>query len=75
MSPSTKRPVTAPPKATLICPACGHESNVDGDWIHEVHTEFTDYECPECGETIASRPERSEPPTRSSGAVQCCCTD
>lgn len=45
-------------KATLHCPNCGHESRINGDWIIQIHSTYLDYECPECGYTIASRPDR-----------------
>ena len=47
-------------KSVLICPSCGHESSVVGDWIvgeeRESGRERTTYACPDCDETIASRP-------------------
>ena len=44
-------------KATLYCPNCQHESPVDGDWVVLAHPTSLDYECPECGYTIESRPD------------------
>jgi len=43
-------------KATLYCPNCKHENRINGDWIIQVHSSHLDYECPECGDTIESRP-------------------
>lgn len=57
----TPRPTDdRPPKSVLICPSCGHENPVDGDW--DVHTERVDgrehhvYTCPDCGAELTSRP-------------------
>lgn len=49
-------------KAVLICPKCGHESLIDGDWrtAHvDVGTrhERRVYTCPECTHTVTVRPE------------------
>ena len=49
-----------PHKATLYCPSCKHASRINGDWVIEIHPQYLDYECPECGDTIASRPERRD---------------
>ena len=50
-------PENSPPrKATLYCPDCGHESLINGDWTVRVHDDCADYECPDCGMTIISRP-------------------
>lgn len=55
-----------PPKASLVCPACGHTSHVDGDWAV---TEYDVgerrrlvYECPECWQTVVVQPVFEEPP-------------
>lgn len=45
-----------PRKTTLYCPECGHESLINGDWRVRVHGDCADYDCPECGMTITSRP-------------------
>lgn len=46
-----------PHKATLYCPSCAHASPITGDWILERHANGLDYNCPECGLTIESRPD------------------
>lgn len=43
-------------KATLFCPACDHESSIDGDWYRHVHRERVELVCPDCETTIADRP-------------------
>ena len=54
---SNQTPDDSPPrKATLYCPECGHESLINGDWRVHVHGDCADYDCPECGMTITSRP-------------------
>lgn len=45
-----------PPKATLFCPDCDHQSRVDGDWHVVETTRTTRYLCPDCGTEIAVRP-------------------
>lgn len=39
-------------KTALFCPACGHESDITGDWV--IHTENARrvYECPVCDTTL-----------------------
>jgi predicted RNA-binding Zn-ribbon protein involved in translation (DUF1610 family) len=56
-------------KATLYCSDCNHASRVNGDWIIHVHPGYLDYECPECGATIESRPDESDVIARSNGAL------
>ncbi len=46
-----------PHRATLCCPTCNHESRINGEWIIHIHSDHLNYECPECGETIESRPD------------------
>ncbi|MDS0222505.1 hypothetical protein NDI54_14265 [Haloarcula sp. S1AR25-5A] len=56
MSPTdsrTKRDV--PPKATLFCPDCGHQSRYDGDWIVVETHRGTHYRCPDCHTELTSR--------------------
>lgn len=48
-------------KATLFCPECGHESNVDGDWRERRTHQSLRYRCPECHTTIATRPVSESP--------------
>jgi predicted RNA-binding Zn-ribbon protein involved in translation (DUF1610 family) len=44
-----------PPKLRLFCPACGHESPLDGDWLVRERAAGVAYECPECETEIADR--------------------
>lgn len=48
------RPV--PPKGTLFCHECDHQSSYDGGWAHAETDGGTAYLCPECGATITVRP-------------------
>ena len=66
---TTDRP--SPRKAVLFCPACGHESPIDGDWLVRERASSAVYECPECSTVIDARPdpEASEPATTSVGLV------
>jgi predicted RNA-binding Zn-ribbon protein involved in translation (DUF1610 family) len=48
--------VDGPPKSLLICPACGHESPVGGDWHVETHDAARVTLCPDCGAEIERRP-------------------
>lgn len=48
------RPV--PPKGTLFCHACDHQSSYDGDWARAETDGGTAYLCPACGATITVRP-------------------
>ena len=48
-----------PHKATLYCPRCTHASRINGDWVIEIHEDYLDYECPECGHTVESRPNQT----------------
>jgi len=57
-----------PPKATLFCPDCGHESPARGDWVvrdAETDSDLTSagavLRCPVCEATVATR-GRSELP-------------
>lgn len=43
-------------KSVLFCPACGHESHVDGDWIVRDDAREVAYVCPDCTTVIESRP-------------------
>lgn len=51
-----------PPKMVLICPTCGHESPLTGDWRIEADAARDDigatnaYVCPACDATITRRP-------------------
>jgi len=57
-------------EATLYCPSCEHASRINGDWLIEVHIDYLDYECPECGNTIDSRPDGSNLTSQSRGALR-----
>ncbi|WP_435193802.1 hypothetical protein [Natronomonas sp. EA1] len=45
-----------PSKTTLFCPSCGHQSRCDGDWTRIESVHETRLSCPDCGETILTRP-------------------
>lgn len=64
-----------PPKATLYCPSCGHESTTDGDWIVRVRDASVDYECPDCGTTITSRPCQEHVTVTNEGRRRYCPSD
>jgi len=53
-------PRTAGRKAVYVCPDCGHESPVDGDWLvaeREVAGDHMEvYGCPVCGGHVLSQP-------------------
>lgn len=57
-------------KATLFCPDCGHESRINGDWLIQVHTASTSYECPACGTIIDTRRHQQELTDGSDGSLQ-----
>jgi predicted RNA-binding Zn-ribbon protein involved in translation (DUF1610 family) len=49
-----------PPKTVLICPTCGHESPLTGDWRIEADAADTvgatqAYVCPACETTVTRR--------------------
>ncbi|MFC7135205.1 MULTISPECIES: hypothetical protein [Salinibaculum] len=46
-------------KAVLVCPSCGHESPVDGDWVETLRDETVDVSCPDC-RTLLTRRWRRE---------------
>jgi predicted RNA-binding Zn-ribbon protein involved in translation (DUF1610 family) len=43
-------------KAVLICPRCGHESPVEGDWIQIVGEGSVEVHCPDCWTLLTTRP-------------------
>ena len=47
-------------KGVLICPDCGHESHVDGDWTRRESAGSTSYGCPVCGTIVVSQPAFAE---------------
>ncbi|MFB6189487.1 MAG: hypothetical protein ABEI57_06355 [Halapricum sp.] len=49
-----------PPKATLICPECGHTSPPDGDWRLQRRPTTTIYRCPVCDAEVTRRPAHSQ---------------
>ncbi|WP_049893699.1 hypothetical protein [Halogranum rubrum] len=58
-------PHARPPKMVLICPTCGHESPLGGDWRIDTRHDSTDdlaesvYVCPECTSDVTRRPAES----------------
>lgn len=58
-------PHARPPKMVLICPTCGHESLLGGDWRIERRRDSSDdfdetvYVCPECTLEVTRRPTES----------------
>ncbi|MFC7046148.1 hypothetical protein ACFQH6_12660 [Halobacteriaceae archaeon GCM10025711] len=50
-------------KAVLFCPACDHESLVDGDWVLVEFADRAEYRCPDCETTITVRPVFDDPET------------
>jgi predicted RNA-binding Zn-ribbon protein involved in translation (DUF1610 family) len=54
-----ERPSPSRPKATWLCPECGHESSVWGDWEVTTRGDEVRTSCPECGTTIDERPRRN----------------
>lgn len=76
MVPSKPTPERQPlHKATLFCTQCDHTSRINGDWIIEVHDDYLDYECPECGTTINTRRDGAALTLQSSGVLQPDCAD
>ncbi|WP_089822456.1 hypothetical protein [Halogranum amylolyticum] len=59
-STNERTPTDRPPKTVLICPSCGHESPLSGDWKLETREdEFgtsTAYVCPRCASVVTRRP-------------------
>lgn len=60
-TPGATVPTEPPPKRTLFCWECDHQSPVDGDWEVETRDSTLAYICPECTTTITERPHRSSP--------------
>ena len=56
-------------KPVLFCPACWHESPVDGDWHVQVTQAGEQIDCPVCSATVTVRPEMQEDATASTDAV------
>ncbi|WP_262177227.1 hydrogenase maturation nickel metallochaperone HypA [Haloarcula laminariae] len=46
-----------PAKTRLFCPACGHESPLDGDWIGDDRTARRRLLCPSCGDPVVDQPQ------------------
>lgn len=57
-------------KAMLYCPDCGHESDINGDWMLHVFSHSLTYECPKCESTIESRRNHQELSTGSDGTLR-----
>lgn len=55
--------IDGPPdqKAVLFCPACDHQSHIEGDWIVRERATSIEYRCPDCEARITER-EREQPP-------------
>lgn len=55
---------TQPRKAVYVCPTCGHDSPVDGDWLvgeRELRGEQRlVYGCPVCGRPVTVQPRLEE---------------
>lgn len=52
-------PDSPPDKTTLFCPACDHESPIDGDWVVLERTNSIEYRCPDC-EALLTERERGD---------------
>jgi predicted RNA-binding Zn-ribbon protein involved in translation (DUF1610 family) len=46
----------SPPKTTLYCPDCGHDSPHDGDWRRQPTSDGVALVCPRCTATLTVRP-------------------
>ncbi len=49
-------PPSRPRKAVYVCPTCGHESPVDGDWLVVRGEQRVVYACPVCGRPVTAQP-------------------
>ncbi len=49
------RPLREQRKAILTCPECGHESPVDGDWVHRYNHDGVRVYCPVCDAHLTTR--------------------
>jgi|AntDeeMetageno50_2_1112565.scaffolds.fasta_scaffold38784_1 hypothetical protein len=69
-------PTDQPPKSTLFCPCCDHQSDVDGDWVLVDAVGRTRYVCPACENAITVRPEfdadDDDAPSPMMAWVRCC---
>ena len=59
-------PGSDPPKSTLFCPECAHQSHVEGDWMLRTRGGRLAYICPDCGTSITERPVGSDAPVLDS---------
>lgn len=54
-------PRSRPRKAVYVCPTCGHESPVDGDWLVGERELWGEqrvvYGCPVCGRPVTVQPQ------------------
>lgn len=48
-------------KSVLFCPACDHQSPIEGDWTVRERATSIEYRCPDCEARITER-EREQPP-------------
>jgi len=46
-------------KAVLICPRCGHESPVRGDWLLVAADDHVRVCCPDCRAQLTERPRQA----------------
>lgn len=70
MTPSTSTTDRQPAdKATLHCPECGHDSQINGDWTIRVLAHSISYECPSCETVIDSRRNQEELTAGSDGSL------
>ena len=65
----TAAPQPSPPKTTLYCSSCGHESPADGDWIVHERFDTASVDCPDCGTEITRRRRFDRPPIVASTAA------
>lgn len=56
VSSSPAHPAGTARKSTLFCPACDHQSPVEGDWVIDPEVDTERYVCPVCGYTLTERP-------------------
>jgi predicted RNA-binding Zn-ribbon protein involved in translation (DUF1610 family) len=53
---SGETPDSVGSKSVLVCPRCGHESALPGDWILVVEETAVDVHCPDCWWGLTTRP-------------------
>lgn len=57
-------------EATMCCPNCEYESQINGDWTIHVLTNSLTYECPNCTTKINSRQNEGELTAGSGGLLR-----